>query len=443
MFNNFYKQIDNKRLLDLKNQLQYCKNSSNYFKNIFENNNISIDKIDSLEKWIKLPVLMDKKKIRDCQEESLRLNNHAFGSHLCASLENVVYVYSTSGTTGNPSFYCFTKKDFKVHSELVRRVMKFTGLKKGDSIMWGFGLGNFVATSLLPILAEMGIRVIPVGAEAGTERLIQYTKLTRPNTLIGTPSFLKYMIEKVPKITNKKVSDLGFRRIITGGEPGAGLPDIRNQLLNAFDAPIYDLYGPANQFANISCGTDDYHGMHVLGADCGIWEDLIDPVTNEPLEIYDGVIGNMVITEIKKEATPYLKYAMNDIIQVFLEDCECGISGPRIKVLGRADDMLIVKGVNIYPSALQNIISKYSEELSGALKIHLDREPPLVTPPLRITVELSEKFKEKEHERIIDQIQENIKNILSVKVQICLVPFGSFERSVRKTVLIDRDDIIN
>ena len=96
-----------------------------------------------------------------------------------------------------------------------------------------------------------------------------------------------------------------------------------------------------------------------------------------------------------------------------------------------------------YFQILQNIISKYSEELSGALKIHLDREPPLVTPPLRITVELSEKFKEKEHERIIDKIQENIKNILSVKVQICLVPFGSFERSVRKTVLIDRDDIIN
>ena len=207
MFNNFNKQINEKRLLDLQNQLQYCKNSSNYFKNIFENNNISIDKIDSLEKWLKLPVLMDKKKVRDCQDESLRLSNHAFGSHLCAPLENVAYVYSTSGTTGNPSFYCFTKKDFKVHSELVRRVMKFTGLKKGDSIMWGFGLGNFVATSLLPILAEMGIRVIPVGAEAGTERLIQYTKLTRPNTLIGTPSFLKYMIDKVPNITNKKVSE--------------------------------------------------------------------------------------------------------------------------------------------------------------------------------------------------------------------------------------------
>ena len=442
MFNIFEKDFEEKRLLFLKRQLKYCKNNSRFFSEMFEKNQISIDKIDSLQKWKDLPVLMDKKKVRDCQEDSMELNNHSFGSHLCAPLEKVIYVYSTSGTTGNPSFYCFTKNDFKVHTDLVKRVMKFTGLKEGDSIMWGFGLGNFVATSLLPILADMGVRVIPVGADAGTERLIQYTKLARPETLIGTPSFLKYMIEKVPSITGKNVADLGFRRIITGGEPGAGLTDVRNQLLNAYDAPIYDLYGPANQFANISCGTKDYHGMHVLGSDCGIWEDIIDPITNEPLEIRDGVIGNMVITEIKKEATPYLKYAMNDIIQVFTEECECGNPGPRIKVLGRADDMLIVKGVNIYPSAIQNIISKYSEELSGALKIHLDRDPPLVTPPLRITAELSKKFNKIKHDILIDRIQEKIRNILRVKVEISLVPFGSFERSVRKTVLIVRDDII-
>ena len=134
---------------------------------------------------------------------------------------------------------------------------------------------------------------------------------------------------------------------------------------------------------------------------------------------------------------------MNDIIQVFTDECECCIPGPRIKVLGRADDMLIVKGVNIYPSAIQNIISKYSEELSGALKIHLDRDPPLVTPPLRITAELSKKFNKIKHDILIDRIQEKIRNILRLKVEISLVPFGSFERSVRKTVLIVRDDLIH
>ena len=420
----------------LCHQVAYCAASSSYFAQLFHDANIDPRNIRSIEQWKALPVLMDKETVRACQERSLAVEGHAFGSHLCAPLKEVVGVYSTSGTTGTPAFYCYTRADLTVHAEMVKRVMWRTGLRPGDSILWGFGLGNFVATSLLPVLTDMGVRVIPVGAEAGTERIVQYTHLTRPDTLIGTPSFLKYLIASVPLHTGKPVAHLGFRRIITGGEPGAGLSEIRRAILDAYDAPIYDLYGPANQFANISCGTETYHGMHVVGADFGIWNDLVDPVNGEPVDAKDGAVGSMVLTEIHKEAAPYLKYAMSDVIEVRIGACECGIDGPRIRVIGRADDMLIVKGVNVFPAAVQNVVAGFLPELSGAFTIHLDRPPPLVEEALRLTVECGQGHEPEKLAGLRDTLEAQIRTKLRVRARVSLVAPGSFELSTRKTPLI-------
>lgn len=429
------------QLAGLRRQATYCAARSPFYARVFREHGIDPQRIDSLETWGALPVLLDKARVRGCQEESLASDGHAFGSHLCAPLDDVVSVYSTSGTTGVPTFYCFTQPDLDVHAEMVKRVMWRTGLRRGDSILWGFGLGGFVATSLLPVMVQLGVRVIPVGAEAGTDRLVQFAGLTRPTTLIGSPSFLLHLIESVPAHTGKPVSSLGFRRLITGSEPGAGLPDVRRRILEAYDAPLYDFYGPANQFAFVACGTDDYHGMHAVGGDFGIWDQLVDPVTGEPVEMKDGAVGNMVLTEISRQAAPYLRYAMNDIIEVSLGECPCGLHGPRIRVVGRADDMLIVKGVNIFPSAVQNIVAEFVPDVTGAMRIELDRPPPLVTPPMLLKAEHGPGLSPTEIENLATRIELRVRTMLNVRPKVVLVPPGTLGRSMRKTALLYRADL--
>lgn len=425
----------------LRGQVAYCNATSRFYARVFREHGIQADRITSVESWGHLPVLLDKARVRECQDESLGLDRHAFGTHLCAPLEEVVSVYSTSGTTGVPTFYCFTQNDLAAHAEMVKRVMWRTGLRRGDSILWGFGLGGFVATSLLPVMVQLGVRVIPVGAEAGTDRVVQFARLTRPTTLIGSPSFLLHLIESVPAHTGKPVSSLGFRRLITGSEPGAGLPDIRRRILEAYDAPLYDFYGPANQFAFVACGTDEYHGMHAVGGDFGIWDQLVDPTTGEPVELRDGAVGNMVLTEISREAAPYLRYAMNDIIEVLLGDCPCGLKGPRIRVVGRADDMLIVKGVNIFPSAIQNIVAEFVPDVTGAMRIDLDRPPPLVTPPMLLKVEHATQLSPAEMENLSTRIELRVRTMLNVRPKVELVPPSTLGRSMRKTALLYRSDL--
>ena len=435
------KELAALRLEKLRRQVAYCAKRSPFYAELFRQAGIQPDTIESVEQWKDLPVLLDKPKLRECQDASLAGEGHAFGSHLCAPLAKVVSVFSTSGTTGTPTFYCYTKKDLRAHAEMCKRVFWRTGLRPGDSILWGFGLGGFVATSLLPVLADMGVRVIPVGAEAGTEKLVQFARLTKPDTLIGSPSFLKYLIESVPERTGKAVSHLGIRRIITGSEPGAGLPEIRKRLLDAYDAPIFDMYGPANQFAFVSCGTETYHGMHVLAGDYGIWDDLRDPLSGEPVPFEDGAVGNMILTELEKEAAPYLRYAMDDVIEISIGECECGIVGPRIRVVGRADDMLIVKGVNVFPAAIQNVLAGFIPEVTGALKIHLDRPPPLVTPPLRLTVEYGEGTVSEALPALARRIIKKTRELLTVSPEITFLPPASLGRSTRKTPLLVREDL--
>ena len=130
--------------------------------------------------------------------------------------------------------------------------------------------------------------------------------------------------------------------------------------------------------------------MHAIAPDvCTSFDDLVDPVTKEPVDAdVDGAIGEMVQTNLQREACPVVKYAYGDIVQVFLKECPgCGFQGRRIKVIGRADDMLIVKGVNVYPAAIRNIVTEFIPEVTGEMRILLDNPPPRVIPPLKLKIE--------------------------------------------------------
>ena len=186
----------------------------------------------------RLPILLDKEAERELQERSRAEEGHPFGEHLCAPIEDVVAVASTSGTTGAPTFYAFTAADVATTDELWARALRLVGVRPGDTVLHGFGLSMFLAG--LPGRARGGAdgrAIVPIGAEAGSERLLRMAELVRPRVLLCTPSYATYLAEQAAHVLGRPPSELGIEIIGCAGEPGAGLPEVRAHIQEAFGRP--------------------------------------------------------------------------------------------------------------------------------------------------------------------------------------------------------------
>jgi phenylacetate-CoA ligase len=269
-------------------------------------------------------------------------------------------------------------------------------------------------------IQAMGLCCVPVGAEGGTKRIIDFLLLTRPQAIIATPSFGEYLIEKAPSLIGKEASKLGIRWFFCAAEPGGGIQAIRERLRQGFGARVFDHTGGGHAFHGICCGDKEYRGMHFISPDHCILE-LADPGSKKPIEIVDGSIGEMVFTFIDWEGGPFLRYVLGDIIQIFTKPCECGFPGIRFHILGRGDDMLIVKGVNIYPSGIKDAIAHFHPKTTGVFKILLDQLGPLVRPPLKLRIEYGSSLKQDERGVLKEEIKQYMKDTLRVNPEIELV----------------------
>lgn len=423
----------------VKKQIIYIYKNSPFYKEKFDSFGIKPKDIKSFDDFRNLPIFLNKEEHRKCQEESIEKYGHPIGTILCAPIEKVVGVAATSGTTGNPTFYGFTKHDIKVTNEILARGFWRAGIRPGETVIHAFGMSLWVAgIPIIRALENMGARPVPVGAEAGSERLLQAINLTRPTTLLCTPSYAEFLIEKAPKVLGKEVKEFNIKRIICAGEPGAGLPNVRKKLREAYGAKIFDSAGVPYGMFNISCDCEEYHGMHAVCEDFHIMHDLVDPETKKPVEIKDGMIGERVTTAIDWEAAPPFRYAIGDIIQVFFEECECGVEGTRIKYVGRVDDMLIVKGINVFPAAIKNVISSYIPRVTGEFRIILDSPPPRIIPPLKMKVEYGVGISENELVNLKKDLEERISSLLRFRPSIEFVSSGILERSSLKGKVFEK-----
>lgn len=224
-------------------------------------------------------------------------------------------------------------------------------------------------------------------------------------------------------------------------EIGVSITELRKKLEAAYGCRVYDYWAPAGHAIAITCDSEVYHGMHGLSPDlCTSFDDLVDPETKKPLSIEDGAIGEMVITSLKREAVPLIRYAYGDIVQVYTKPCpNCGFPGKRIRIIGRSDDMLIVKGVNIYPSAIKQVISSFVPKVTGEMRIVLDQPPPRVVPPLRLKLEHGEEIREPELEGLANKIGQALHDRCKIRPQIEWVHPGTMEKSTRKTPVFEKE----
>lgn len=431
---------DEERSAKLRRQIAYCLKSP-FYQNCFEAAGVDPATIRAVDDLASLPLFVTPDIHRQSQEKSLETNGHPFSEFLCADPADIVGLSSTSGTTGSPTFYPFTRRDVEITDLLWQRALGFVGVRPGDRVLHGFGLSMYLAgLPLVRALERMGALPIAIGAEAGAEKLLRLLTLTRPRVLACTPSYAEHLIERVPEVLGMEPPDLGIELIVCAGEPGAGLPEVRSKLESGWGARVFDLLGGTHGIMMASAPTDEYHGMYVLGDDFSVSTQLVDPVTREPVEEADGAVGERVKTSLEWGGAPPLRYSVGDVYQVFTAPAPGGpVGGKRIKVLGRVDDLLIVKGVKLYPAAVKNLVNSFVPEVSGEIRIVLDGPPPRVTPPLRVKVESAVAGDPEAAAHLADRITLAMHHRLTVRPRVELVAVGSLPRSTHKQKLLEID----
>jgi len=428
------------RFAKLKRQIAYVFGNEDYYRRRFTEAGVtSPDDIRSLDDFRRLPAFLDKARHRQSQEESLERYGHPFGLHLTAPLASVVHVAATSGTTGQPTFYAFTRKDLNITNMVLGRLFAVAGILPGDTTFHAFGLSLWLAgITFAQALEAYGARPITVGAEGGIPKILRYMEYTRPKALFATPSLLSQLIERAPAEIGKPVAALGIKSLVCAGEPGVGIIAFRERVTAAFGAKIHDVTGGAWHNGTISCGGPDYHGMHHLGEDYVFRYDLVDPETKQPIAIKDGAVGEAIHTALDYEAAPAFRNATGDILRIRVGECpHCGHFGTRMEIIGRADDMLNVKGAKVYPSAVQEIVAGFLPEVSGQIRIRLNGPPPRVEPPLNVVVEAGETLAPHHWEDVARRIEQRSREILAIRPAITIVPFGTLPRTGGKTKLIE------
>lgn len=309
------------------------------------------------------------------------------GGHACADWAAINRVHASSGTTGKPTLVGATRRDREMWMDLVARCMWAQGCRPESRAWVALSMGWWIAgLSFYEGLQHLGAAVLP-GGNSEPARTLAVLRETGVDYAISTPSFALYLARFAREQLGLDPRTLGLKHLGLGGEPGAGLPQVRRQIEETWGAKVYDCMGTADFCTVIWSECECQDGMHFLGQGYIIPE-IIDPGTARVLEPKKGTVGELVYTAIYRECSPLIRFRIGDLVEVLADGpCACGRTGYRIRCVGRVDDMLIVQGVNVYPSAVADVVSAFRPATTGELQIQVDGPGPQVQPPVRIRVE--------------------------------------------------------
>ncbi|MBN2201723.1 phenylacetate--CoA ligase [bacterium] len=388
-----------------------------YYGSVFDKLGMTPEDMKSLEDLRALP-LTDK--------ETLRLH-YPFGM-FAVPMAEIKEIHASSGTTGKPTVVAYTESDLRVWSEVMARSIACTGGTRDDIIQNAYGYGLFTGGLGVHYGAlELGAAVVPMSS-GGTQRQLQLMQDFGTTILTCTPSYSVYMAEQA-RSAGMDPRHSTLRIGILGAEPWS--EGMRREIESAWDIKAYDIYGLSEIIGPgvaVECPGQD--GLHVW-ADHFLPE-VIDPDTHEPVP--DGSDGMLVITTLTKRATPFLRYATKDIVSLTHAPCPaCGRTSPRIsRIKGRTDDMLIIRGINVFPSQIETVLMGIEETLPH-YQIIVTREGAL--DEIEVQVEVNEKVFSDEIrglEALEKRIRREIESVLSIAVRVKLVEPKTITRSEGK-----------
>lgn len=377
--------LRNLQFSKLRRQLVRVYESSPYYRQKFKAAGVDPLRLRTWQDFAAYP-FFDKEEERVSQERSREELGHPFGMHVTCDIREINRVSASSGTTGLPTYIGYTARDRAISEDNFARMAARTGVVRGDRVMFAGVMSMWiVGIPAIDALLNLGFGVIPIGGLAKAERLAQTAIDTRPDVLMCTPSYGLHLIKEVPEKTRWRTEEFGIRKLYVFGEPGGSIPEIREKLSAGFGgAEIYDMSGGTgcNNPLGISC--DAHQGIHIFGNDSALMELLNKDL--QPLPWEHGVEGEVVFTGLVKECQPLIRFRDKDLIRLYTDACPCGLPGPRIEFRGRIDDMLLVKGVNVFPNAVRDVVARSSELVSGEIQILRYSPSAVVEAPVDVQV---------------------------------------------------------
>ena len=415
------------QLTKMRRQLIRVYEESPYYRAKFDKANVNPHQFNDLNALQDYP-FFDKEEERESQNASLTQLGHPLGVHITCNIEDVRRTSSSSGTTGRPTFSGFTQKDRDITAENMSRVFARVGIEKGDPVMHAGVLSMWVAG--LPILDAMmaaGANVIPMGALSGAERLAQIAAVTKPKAILCTPSFALHLIKTMEARSGVDPKSIGVEKFMVFGEPGGSVKEIYEAISDGFGgADVYDVMGATGCHSPTGISCEEHSGIHYFAADNAYFE-LVNPETMQPLPLEDGVEGEIIFTGLDKECAPLIRWRDKDIIQLRTEPCPCGRPGPRMTFRGRVDDMLLVRGVNVFPNAVRDVINRLSPLLTGNIRIVKDDNSPVVASPVRVKVEIAKHATAADREQLGEMITNAIHHHLRFRARPEFITEGEFQ----------------
>ncbi|MDY6968978.1 MAG: phenylacetate--CoA ligase [Spirochaetota bacterium] len=415
-------KIKELQLERLKWSLKHAYDNVEFYHNSFDKAGFHPDNMKSLDDMKHVPFLM-KQDMRD---------NYPFGL-FATPLEKVIRVHSSSGTTGNATVVGYTKNDIEVWAELIARSIACVGGSEKDILQVAYGYGLFTGGLGLHYGAEkIGAITIPISG-GNTERQLMLIKDFGTTILACTPSYFLNMIDYI----DKKMPDYDFRKTnlkagILGAEPWTD--SMRKEIETRSGIDAYDIYGLSEVIGpGVSMECSEKSGLHLF--EDHFYVEIIDPESGEILP--EGEQGEIVYTSLTKEAFPTIRYRSRDITRIYRDGCKCGRTMIKMeKITGRSDDMLIIRGVNVFPSQIEKILVE-AEGTEPHYQIVVDRKGAL--DDIEVKVEVNDKVFSDEIkilEMLSQDIQEKFKNILGISAKVTLVEPMSITRSEGKAVRV-------
>ena len=408
----------------LASQYDYLQAHSAFYRRKFAAAGLGAGAVRSVDDLQRVP-FTTKQELRDSLKAA-----PPFGEHLAAPMAEVIQMQASSGTTGSPSYVALTRQDAQVWQESSARSLFACGIRPGDRVLHGFSMSKgFVGG--LPIfqaLQYMGAVDIPIGADGGVERLLAAAFDLKPNAIVGTPNFLLHLAEAAQTQLGRNVREIGVRRLVVGGEPGGGIPALRQRIQQTWRATLTELMGGTDLAVIYWAECDQQDGMHMTAPDFIVTE-LIDPDSGQVKPFTEGATGELVYTAIQRQASPVFRFRSGDHVVVTGTTCTCGRRQPRIRCFGRTDDMLIVRGVNLFPSAVQDLVESMRPAVSGQVRVVADFDGHSTQSNLKLLVERAD------HEppglslpALKQDIEARVRGALSVKAEVLLAPHGSIDK---------------
>ena len=409
------------QLRRLQTTVDRVYNTVPFYKKRFDEVGIKVDDVKSLADLRRLPFTY-KDNLRD---------NYPFGM-FTVPMDDVVRIHASSGTTGKPTVVGYTARDIQTWSELMARTLMAGGATRGDMIHNAYGYGLFTGGLGFHYGAEeLGASVIPISG-GNTKRQVMIMTDFGPTILTCTPSYA-LLIAEVAEEMGVDFREFNFKAGIFGAEPWS--EQMREEIERKLNIKAMDIYGLSEIIGpgvSVEC-IEAQNGLHIF--EDHFIPEIIDPDTEEVLPY--GTPGELVFTTITKEAFPVIRYRTRDISVLFPEPCQCGRTVVRMgRVQGRSDDMLIIRGVNVFPSQIESVIMEI-DGIEPHYQLEVAREGRLDT--LTVKVEVNEKVFSDEVKNLQNMertLEKNIKEMLSVSAQVKLVEPKSIQRSEGKAVRV-------